>query len=302
MLPLKEFLGQAWVGTTIGIVSIIAAVVVSIYFYRRSKVAGVLASQSDGEQLLAPNRENAPSGEIEVLFRGTKIPRLSVSELVIWNAGDTTIRGEDVVERDPFRIECGHDAHVLDVSIVATTRQVIDFSGSRDEAHVGHVLCSFDFLDPGDGVRVRILHTGVHVRAIVTGTIRGISEGCHDLGRIPAPEDNLAELLRRRRRRGLKPRWIHRIASVVVWLRPLLGWVAIVIGLSTAVAGLYWSSLYAAFPILQEPMPRDGPFWTFIVAGLIYALLPALVMWKRRLRFPRALQRDRQSVASEPPA
>jgi len=114
----KEILNESWIGTVIGIVGIVIGVILAYSFKPRSR----LAAQTNTLGLLGPNAV-LPT-EIEFLFRGTKVSNVAMSRIAIWNIGNTTIKGDQIVGGDPLRIVTSEGSSVLETTIRHCTRQV----------------------------------------------------------------------------------------------------------------------------------------------------------------------------------
>ena len=110
------------------------------------------------------------------MFRGAPVERLAKSDIVIWNSGRTTIKGDSIVCSDPLRISFEDTCHVLQVRPLRTSRVVINFKADIAASRANEVLLSFDYLDHGDGVWLEIVHTSEKA-PIVQGSIMGIPEG-----------------------------------------------------------------------------------------------------------------------------
>ena len=115
----------------------------------------------------------------EVRYRGTPVPRITSSTVWIWNAGKKTVRGTDIVERDPLQLCFGGE--VLNVRTRAVSREAVKFAiatpTDSSEAARRTVCLDFEFLDPGDGGAIDVLHTGPDETPKFTGTVVGIPKG-----------------------------------------------------------------------------------------------------------------------------
>jgi hypothetical protein len=170
MNELKEILNQNWIGTLIGIVGIVIGVILAYSFKPRSR----LAAQTNTLGLLGPNAV-LPT-EIEFLFRGAKVSNVAMSRIAIWNIGNTTIKGDQMVSSDPLRIVTSKGSSILEVTIRHCTRQVNGVSCVLREGTTNDVECRFDYLDPGDGALIQLIHTGSD-DVTVLGTLRGVPKG-----------------------------------------------------------------------------------------------------------------------------
>lgn len=173
-----DFVGKGWVGSALGVIGLIAAVVM----FRWSRQRAIAAYQQRGSLLLGHNASELPS-ELSVTYRGRQIPRLTKTLLVIWNAGEKTINGADIVERDPLRIEIDAGGELLAVSVLKVSREAINFE-LRQDPKTSSTLVLFDFLDPGDGATVELLHTCENRFVTAVGTIKGVPGGITNSGKL----------------------------------------------------------------------------------------------------------------------
>ena len=114
------------------------------------------------------------SDGLEVRFEGQLIPQLTNSTYAIWNSGTTTLRGRDIVEMEPLRLELEGTGRILRAEIDASTRVVNRGSVALDDKSV---RLGFDYLDPGDGFRVTVLHSGQPNELVSLGAVRGVPQG-----------------------------------------------------------------------------------------------------------------------------
>jgi hypothetical protein len=109
----------------------------------------------------------------------------------IANLGSEPIRREDLVEKDPLRLEVT-GGRVLDVSIDRVKREVTDFRfthGGGSETTSTYVI-SFAFLDFQDGALIRVLTDSGKAKCQVMGTIIGMPHGI-ETPRVRLPENKM---------------------------------------------------------------------------------------------------------------
>lgn len=123
--------------------------------------------------------------DVEVLFKGQRVDRLTKTQIMLWNSGNQIVRGEDIVAADPLRFQFSEDAVVLDSKIIRYTREAIKVSTTNDSQRPNCAFLTFDYLDPQDGAIIEILHTARERSPQILGTIRGVPKGVIDWGRIP---------------------------------------------------------------------------------------------------------------------
>lgn len=253
---MQEILSQGWIGTLVGI----AGLVLAVFFYFHSRRSGIVTVRSHEVSMLGTGAVFPE--DVEVRYRGTPVARLTASTVWIWNAGKKTVRGSDVVALDPLSLS--FDGEILDCSIRRVTREAIRIAASASEEDgVGKVNWRFDFLDPGDGGILEVLHTGTTEAPKCSGTIIGIPKG-----------------IRYRQLLGPDIRGERWFILLIVTPMILGGLVAILhgaIGILTERAGV---------PFLGE---GSDPPWVVVVFGLILSLLGAFILGNLRRRAPWSL-------------
>jgi len=262
-------LSQQWLSIFVGLA-------VMVYLFLRSRRVSRLAYQYDEVALLGAAQSAFPT-EVEIRFSGRPVPRVAACRMVVWNAGNTTLRGTDIVGGDPLRIELESDGWILKSSIVKVTREVNDFAVNLDETDARMSALSFDYLDPGDGAVLEILHSGERRALRVTGTMRGLRPGPMNFGRIDAFPERWQSV----------PRLIRVVRSRVAWVGMFgLGVVFAVLGLGRPLLHDVIPAFYADF---ASPPNPDQPSWALVVLGILYAGLPVVWFWMRRRRYPSQL-------------
>jgi hypothetical protein len=179
---LREFINQNWLTIIIAALGVAA----SYYFYLRAKVLRRVFFVTQSVQVTGVKSEFAP--DLEIFYRGKKVDRVTKSVLYLWNSGNTTIEGNQIVGADPLRLACSEGCEILKESIVRVTRDVIAIDLRRDSERPNELIFHFDFLDPGDGAVIDMLHTGDR-KVRLTGTIRGIPQGFNRLNSLPSKID-----------------------------------------------------------------------------------------------------------------
>lgn len=177
-------LGLGWISGLLGIGGLIFGYVSYVRSRRRTKMAYVHL----GEHLLGSTADSLPP-LIDVLYDGIAIPRLTKTLVIIWNNGENTIDGADIVPKDPLRLQVGADGEILSVSLLKTSRAVTDIRIDYAEStEANEALLKFDFLDANDGVVVEILHTSTDRKPRISGTLRGLPKGFTNLGQFTRPK------------------------------------------------------------------------------------------------------------------
>jgi hypothetical protein len=173
MSTIIGFLERGWVNI---LTSTLIAIVLGYVFYRLQLRNPRVAYQLQSWPLIDEGPK-AIRSDLDVRFKGIRIPRLTRTTTVIWNAGGTTFRAADNVSGDPLRISFGADTEVLEVEVLARSRDVVNANVDWSDKHPGEVLVTFAYLDQGDGIRITALHSGSIAAASVKGTLVGLPKG-----------------------------------------------------------------------------------------------------------------------------
>lgn len=167
-----EFWNQGWVGIVAGLVG---GVIISYAFYVAARKEPLMCESIASARVLGLPGATDYGEHVAVTYRGEVIPQLSVATITIWNAGSATLGGDALVERDPLQVVVRGAGRMLDASIELDPKAAcgcaIDLDVSRPDA----VRLRFDYLDPGDGFVVRVLHTANEPRVKIVGALRGVN-------------------------------------------------------------------------------------------------------------------------------
>lgn len=177
-----ELLSPGWVGTIASLLGLIVGLIVAVVTRQRTRLAYCYA----GKRLLGLAADGLPEG-ITVHYRGQDIPRLTRTLVVLWNAGEKTILGDDLVTKDPLRLKLRGDGRVLAATVLKTKRDVCQIEALIDVSCPNETHIRFDFLDAEDGAVIEVLHTSKERYVEFLGTVRGLPQGLHDLGTIRPP-------------------------------------------------------------------------------------------------------------------
>ena len=259
MQELIRLLASPWVAT-------IAGWALAVFLYRRSRISGIIAIQSHEVSMIGGGDAVFPA-EISVQYRGTPVPRLTSSTVCIWNAGRKTVKGADIVPHDPLQLRFGGD--VLDVKVKKVSRGVVRITVGTSPETGETVRYGFEFLDPGDGGVLEVLHTGSAKAPECSGTIMGIPKGLQYWGRAWGSSAS-----------SRRDRKVNRFVFTVMFI---LGLVLIVTGI---LGDQYIEEVLPFLPDLSEP---DMPGWAQVLFGLLASSFSALLLWGLGRRSPSSL-------------
>lgn len=254
-----------WVGVGVGVLGVLLGIIL----YYRSKERPRLAIFSHGMNVVGAASDAL--GDVEVRFRGTPVPRVSSTSVILWNAGNATLDAKDAVERDPLRIEVPAGASILRAVVAKETRSVLAATVAQPDEAPELAFVDFDFLDPGDGIRVELLHTAPWSNVEVRGTYKGAPEGIRDRSMS--------------RSVPLYVRFVFKMLS-----RPrLIGGVILALGIFFVLAAVAPLSDELRFVIFARPSEHFGPVVSRardVGIGLLYALAGGAFLWRWRRRYP----------------
>jgi len=178
------FVNEPWFGAIVGLVGVLLAVAFFLY-HKFAPVGPRIACHFIHSRLIGGTDQILPQ-DLEMRYKGEKIERLTKTLVMLWNMGNRTVKRDDIVEGDWLRVELDRETRALDAQIVKKTRDVNNLSVVRQPSSSNQIIIDFDYLDPGDGVVIEILHTGTVGPGSMRGTIRGMPKGVLDLsGRLP---------------------------------------------------------------------------------------------------------------------
>lgn len=169
-----QFFNQGWVGSLIGIIGILVAIIT----FKASKTAKRLVYQSETLKIIG--KDSITLDEIEITYKKKQVPRVIKTTITIWNSGKETINGSDIVEDDKLRIELNEDKEIISLNLIQKTRTVNKFNAILDKNNNNKAILTFDYLDPNDGIILEILHTDSKWQPKLKGSIKGLPKGCID--------------------------------------------------------------------------------------------------------------------------
>jgi hypothetical protein len=262
-------LSLPWLGTIITAFGVIAALVAAFVTYLLTRQRSRLAFCFQGERLLGLASGALPEG-ITVSYEGEDIPRLMRSTVIIWNAGEKIILRDDVITRDPLRIQI-HDGRILSASIGRASREVVEFDIEMRQDSPREANISFAFLDTKDGAVIEVLHTSEQRFVDVVGTIRGLPKGISNFGVIPAES---------KRAQRSAPLFV-RTLIMPLGNPKLVAAISIAFGAASAIGvTAFWKNIDIGSKII------------FTAFGLIYVVLGTTMLILSRRRFPKILSVD----------
>lgn len=260
MEVLKAVFSQGWVGILVGI---LAGLLIAYLFHRASRIGPRPSYQLKALKLIAKDERALPE-EVDILFKGIGVPRLTKTHVIFWNSGKAMLEGKEIVDTDPLRLEFSKDAQVLRARIAKANRDTNKFEVKINDKSPNEVDCNFDYLDVGDGVVVELLHTNEKRYPEIRGTIRGVPKGILNLG--------------------------HIATSGVVGYLPLGIFRRVMLFIMVGF-GVFMTAIGFLNPIIPKRSPPPNPSieWFLVGFGLFFIVASVLLLWTSRKRFPKSL-------------
>jgi hypothetical protein len=255
-----KFLNQNWIGSLIGLISIIIAVCI----YRASRVGARPVYQRRALRLIGVKEQALPE-EVSVLFKGKNVPRLTKTYIILWNSGKATIEGKAIVTDDPLRLEFNDGSEVLSAQVIKQTHTPNKFVVNINQQSTNVVFFNFEYLNTQDGVTLELLHTSPERYPQVKGSIKGIPKGISDWGAVSFQR-------------------IYRGFPNNIFTPKFSSIFGIIMGIFFVLLGVFE-------PIKTEssPPPDISAKWVFIGFGALFIATYSLFLWLRRRRFPKSL-------------
>jgi len=282
MNQLLPFLNQGWVGAVLGILGL------GFGLYQIARRTGPrLVYQHRGQRLIEADGGLLPQ-EVVVYFDGKEVPRLSLSEIVMWNAGKAPLRGSDISRLDPIALSFGSDGEILKANIEKRSRSANSLKLHLIEDEKDKLSISFEFLDRNDGAYILVLHSGDRLTPGCSATIVGLPKGLEYYGRIHQQYYGSLGRYRqsRKRRRGNST---DTLEMAILATMELID--ACYMFLFMGIIGLL-ALVLSAFPNIlallgQTPTMLERTIMASM--GMIYGPTSLIVFWSRRRRFPASL-------------
>lgn len=177
---LLTLLSHPLLGSVLGILGIF----LGFYFYLAGKVVSRI-SLHHVELSVIGSATSVCDEHLEIKFQNEPVKRLTKNLTRLWNSGNKTINGADIVRMDRLRAFVSPDNKILQVWIIKKTRDIVEVNY---EIKGNEVFIDFDFLDQSDGFAIEITHSGGLGELEWAGTIKGMPKGLKkDSPQIPVP-------------------------------------------------------------------------------------------------------------------
>jgi hypothetical protein len=285
MQELISFFSSGLVGTLIGCVGI----AISLLIYIKSKRIVAFGCEIYSTELIGDRRKNFPK-DVVIMYKGQKLDAVSRSRVFLWNNGNRTIHGKDIVEsnRTRFFVEKG-EIFLFETRKISRNENLFKFELSSDAKTV---FVSFDYIEPNQGVCVDFFHTNGADGVKIAGLMRGMNTDIAKLNSKIRESysfltffDRVTDIMRISIKRS-KVTTFAFLASI---------------GVSVTTLGLFGypterNGLNVSVRITFERLIENFYAGNYSVAnpvfflGIIYMILPIAMWFASRRRFPKNLE------------
>ena len=110
---------------------------------------------------------------LKISFNDNPVKTLSVSKILIWNGGNETIRRDDISDVSPLVISSHEDIFIYESSVI----EFSEMANSVEIAQIDsqNIKIGFDYLDPGDGFVIQVIHSGESFAVLaISGKVKGV--------------------------------------------------------------------------------------------------------------------------------
>lgn len=147
----------------------ILSILLSIYLFFKSKKSKIPIYTSTGTNLIRDNIQQIDG--LDVFYKTRKVENLTITNIIVWNAGNDTISSSDIAKNSPLKIISNDD------SIEIFYFEILEVSASHNDVtakQIGNsIIFDFDFFNKKEGFAVKIIHSGKKITDIsVTGIFK----------------------------------------------------------------------------------------------------------------------------------
>ena len=134
----------------------ILGIVSAFWFEYKGRKYRRIAYTSETMQL---SSKNSLLGKVDFSIKNKKIDTLSITDVLIWSAGKEVINNIDIAPHNPLKINITPSTNLLDYQLLLSNDEDNVFQLTN---HGNSILLNFDYMSKGNGVAIRIYHTGSH--------------------------------------------------------------------------------------------------------------------------------------------
>lgn len=113
-----------------------------------------------------------PGLDVRYAGFGQSVENVTVSKVILWNAGRGTIQKSDILAKDNVCIRIDPQYEILEVAIIQQKNAKSGFTSTLSQDRK-HATIKFEFINPSEGVVIQVVHTGTKSKDLsIEGTIK----------------------------------------------------------------------------------------------------------------------------------
>lgn len=160
-------MNSPWVKLALALLAIMSTIL-AFFYYRKSRKEKLPRYDMRSNALVRELKSSFPS--LQVLYGGQQVQNLTVTRVILWNAGRETIRDDDVPKNAPIMILPITGSSILDAKITQNNNEPSNFKLAPDAS--GYRF-TFEYMDKNHGIVAQVIHTGKDGNDLrIDGTIK----------------------------------------------------------------------------------------------------------------------------------
>ena len=260
-----SFINQGWVGILMGLL-------IAFIFYKLSNRKPIPSYQEHSLNIIKKN-EIELSDNIKILYDNKEVENLTKTQIIFWNNGSDTLKIEDLVKDDPLLFEFSENSIIQSSKIIKHSRDInkVTITTSSKDKNIAYF--NFDFLDEKDGMIFEFIHTDTKSYPKIKGTFKGIPNGIQNFGQI---------YIAQKKCKG-KLKCLLSNEKFQFTIMSIFGALLLVIGI--------YPKLLEKIKTFNDSMndlivSNEIISIFFIILGSLYFIVPIIILWYKRKRFP----------------
>lgn len=139
----------------LGLAGTVGSIALAVLLYKLGKPRRLLAYATRTFRVIPDRRIKLP--RLEVLYNTYPVQSLSVTRIAMWNAGNESLRRDDIPKTDPPVIYARDEIELFEGDVIESVAANNVTLIPVYEPITGYAV-DFEFLDPGDGAVFSIVH------------------------------------------------------------------------------------------------------------------------------------------------
>jgi len=132
----------------------IITIILALFIFFISKNKKILYYDIWGSNIVS-KINNKDIKDIDILYKNKKIDSITITNIVIWNSGNETIRKSDIPSDNKFKIEILGNNMIYNCEVINNKNDFIKLIMTENM-----VCIDFEYLEPNQGFIIKVFHTG----------------------------------------------------------------------------------------------------------------------------------------------